>query len=82
MLAEARRLRRDDGDSEFNPYVDELVSGVVGHQGRIDDVLSTYSLGWTLERMPGVDRAIQIARSGNPDRRRTEIHRRVSGRRD
>ena len=58
VLAEARRLRRDDGDSEFNPYVDELVSGVVGHQGRIDDVLSTYSLGWTLERMPGVDRAI------------------------
>jgi DNA-binding response OmpR family regulator len=29
-----------------------------------------------------LDRAIQIARSGNPDRRRTEIHRRVSGRRD
>lgn len=38
--------------------MDELVSGVVQHQGRIDDVLSTYSLGWTLERMPGVDRAI------------------------
>lgn len=58
VLAEARRLRREDGDSDLNPYVDELVSGVVQHQGRIDDVLSTYSLGWTLERMPGVDRAI------------------------
>lgn len=58
VLAEARRLRREDGDSDLNPYVDELISGVVQHQGRIDDVLSTYSLGWTLERMPGVDRAI------------------------
>jgi N utilization substance protein B len=31
---------------------------VAAHRERIDDILSTYSLGWTLARMPGVDRAI------------------------
>lgn len=58
VLEEAHRLRRDEGEPDFNPYVDELVRGVVEHQARIDELLSTYSLGWTLERMPAVDRAI------------------------
>jgi N utilization substance protein B len=31
---------------------------VASHQERIDELLTTYSLGWTLERMPGVDRSI------------------------
>lgn len=58
VLAEAERLRRVDGEEPMNPYVAELVAGVAAHQERIDDILSTYSLGWTLSRMPGVDRAI------------------------
>ena len=44
--------------AQLNPYAAELVAGVVTHQERIDELLTTYSLGWTLERMPGVDRAI------------------------
>ena len=32
--------------------------GVVEHSGRIDDLLSTYSEGWSLERMAAVDRNI------------------------
>ncbi len=41
-----------------NPYVSTLVEGVVTHQGRIDELLSTYSSGWALDRMPAVDRNI------------------------
>jgi transcription antitermination protein NusB len=43
-------------DPPLNPYTSELVWGVVEHADRIDDLLTTYSLGWTLDRMPAVDR--------------------------
>ncbi len=58
VLADAERLRTEEGDPALNPYVTELVTGVAAHRERIDELLTTYSLGWTLERMPGVDRAI------------------------
>ena len=32
--------------------------GVVEHQSRIDEVLTTYSKSWTLARMPAVDRNV------------------------
>ncbi|MGH8969742.1 MAG: transcription antitermination factor NusB, partial [Actinomycetes bacterium] len=35
-----------------------LVEGVVAQQARIDELLTTYSQGWSLDRMPAVDRAI------------------------
>jgi N utilization substance protein B len=41
-----------------NPYVSTLVEGVVAHRARIDELLSTYSSGWALDRMPAVDRNI------------------------
>jgi len=41
-----------------NPYVATLVEGVVAHQVRIDELLSTYSAGWALDRMPAVDRNV------------------------
>ncbi len=37
-------------------YAVMLVHGVVAHQGRIDALLATYAQGWSLERMPAVDR--------------------------
>jgi len=39
-----------------NDYTVRLVRGVAEQQGRIDGLLSTYSQGWSLERMPAVDR--------------------------
>ena len=48
--------KADDAAQTVNPYTSELVYGVVEHLDRIDDLLSTYSQGWTLERMPAVDR--------------------------
>ncbi len=38
-------------------YSVELVEGVVDRQERIDEILATYSQGWTLGRMPAVDLA-------------------------
>jgi N utilization substance protein B len=48
----------ETAEVELNPYTAELVWGVVEHADRIDDLLSTYSLGWTLDRMPAVDRNV------------------------
>jgi N utilization substance protein B len=42
----------------LNPYVTTLVDGVVEHQSRIDELISTYSSGWALDRMPVVDRNV------------------------
>lgn len=50
--------RSEDGGPELNVYVSEIVHGVVEHGEYIDEVISTYSLGWTLPRMPAVDRSI------------------------
>lgn len=41
-----------------NDYTVDLVEGVAAHKSRIDSMLGTYAEGWTLMRMPGVDRAI------------------------
>lgn len=38
-------------------YTVQLVRGVLEHWSAIDEVLRTYSHGWSLERMPAVDRA-------------------------
>lgn len=41
-----------------NPYTDQIVRGVQEHNDQIDETLSTYAQGWSLDRMPAVDRAI------------------------
>ncbi|HTZ43526.1 MAG TPA: transcription antitermination factor NusB [Jatrophihabitans sp.] len=45
-------------DPPINDYTVELVEGVTEHRAAIDELLSEYSEGWTIERMPGVDRAV------------------------
>ncbi|MDP9996695.1 MULTISPECIES: transcription antitermination factor NusB [Micrococcaceae] len=52
------RARREKTDQIINPYTLEIVEGVVSQQTAIDEFLETYSQGWTLERMPSVDRII------------------------
>ncbi|MDR7158772.1 MULTISPECIES: transcription antitermination factor NusB [unclassified Arthrobacter] len=52
------RARREKTDQIVNPYTLEIVEGVVSQQTTIDEFLETYSQGWTLERMPSVDRII------------------------
>ena len=45
-----------EGEGPTNPHTETLVRGVDEHRARIDELLSTYSQAWTLERMPAVDR--------------------------
>lgn len=46
------------GDPPVGEYSVDLVEGVVAHRERIDELLATYSQGWSLDRMPAVDRAV------------------------
>jgi len=41
-----------------SPYAAELVRGVQSHRGQIDELLGAHAHGWTLDRMPAVDRNI------------------------
>jgi N utilization substance protein B len=41
-----------------NDYTVELVQGVTEHRTHLDEVISTYAQGWTLARMPAVDRNV------------------------
>ena len=47
-----------EGDGPTNDYTAVLVRGVVEHQAEIDALLTEYSTGWTLDRMPAVDRNV------------------------
>ncbi|MDN5813585.1 MAG: transcription antitermination factor NusB [Micrococcaceae bacterium] len=55
---EAMRLRRETTDITVNEYTLTLIEGVMAQGERIDEILSTYAKGWTLERMPAVDRTL------------------------
>ncbi len=41
---------------EHLSYTVSLVEGVATHRTRIDELIASYAEGWTLERMPPVDR--------------------------
>lgn len=45
-------------DPPVNDYTVELVEGVSGNAARIDEVLAEVADGWTVARMPDVDRAV------------------------
>ncbi|OSM44665.1 transcription antitermination factor NusB [Nesterenkonia sp. PF2B19] len=52
---EVLRVRREKADLVVDDYVVTVLDGVVSHRERIDELLTTYSRGWSLERMPRVD---------------------------
>jgi N utilization substance protein B len=52
----AERVRR--ADPPVPEYTVEIVEGVSDRRERIDELLATYAQGWTVDRMPGVDRAL------------------------
>ena len=45
-----------EASSPINPYTEQLVNGVVAQVDRIDELIATYAEGWSLDRMPAVDR--------------------------
>lgn len=54
----ALTARREKTGQIINSYSVDLVEGVTAMAESIDEFLQTYSQGWTLERMPAVDRII------------------------
>jgi N utilization substance protein B len=64
--AEQRRLdplellseRQAAADPPVPAYTADLVRGVVANRERLDELISTYTQSWPLERMPAVDRAV------------------------
>lgn len=52
----ARRIAEPGTQAPVPQYSVDLVEGVVAHLDRIDEVLATHSHGWTVPRMPAVDR--------------------------
>lgn len=58
VLVATEQRRADDGQASMNAYVTEVVEGVTAHREYIDELLGSYSMGWALDRMPAVDRAI------------------------
>ncbi len=54
LLAE----RSLDADRPMPAYTVQVVNGVTEHRARLDELLTTYSQGWSVERMPAVDRSL------------------------
>ena len=46
------------GEPPVNEYTVRLVRGIAEHRARLDELVATYSQGWSLERMPTVDRNV------------------------
>ncbi|HLU98215.1 MAG TPA: transcription antitermination factor NusB [Thermobifida alba] len=57
-VSEVVERRRAQAEPPINEFTERLATGVEEHRERIDELLETYSIGWTLERMPVVDRNI------------------------
>lgn len=53
-----QRLERPTTQTPLPDYTATLVRGVVGSWHPLNEALETYSQGWTLERMPAVDRSL------------------------
>ncbi|WP_035840806.1 transcription antitermination factor NusB [Kitasatospora azatica] len=57
-VARAREPKPDEGVPQVAEYTMQLVEGYVQHARRIDELISSYAVGWTLDRMPVVDRNV------------------------
>jgi N utilization substance protein B len=40
------------------PYAEQIVAGISDHQAEIDSLIVEHAVGWSLARMPVVDRAV------------------------
>lgn len=58
--AESRMsLAEDNADvSPLNPYTMTVVRGVTEHATHVDELIAAHLQGWTIERLPAVDRAV------------------------
>ena len=63
LREEADRAAAQPQRSSSWPYAEEIVRGVIENGPAIDRLIEEHAVGWTLARMPAVDRAIlRVAR--------------------
>jgi transcription antitermination protein NusB len=58
LAREESRARSTPERATSWPYARQIVEGVRDHADDIDERISAHASGWTLDRMPAVDRAI------------------------
>lgn len=58
LAEEARRAAAQPQRSSSWPYAEQIVRGIDAAQAEIDALIEQHAVGWTLARMPVVDRAI------------------------
>ncbi len=58
LAVEQARADADPKRASSWGYARDIVVGITEHGDEIDELIETYSQGWTLARMPIVDRAI------------------------
>jgi N utilization substance protein B len=58
LLREEARARSTPERASSWPYAREIVEGVRDHTDEIDERIGSHASGWSLDRMPAVDRAI------------------------
>jgi N utilization substance protein B len=57
VMETMRAMAQPERNSSWG-YAREIVQGVIDHRSEIDELIETYSQGWSLNRMPTLDRAI------------------------
>lgn len=59
-VAEARNIlsEKQSDVRPLNPYTVTVARGVTKHAAHVDDLIASHLQGWTLDRLPAVDRAI------------------------
>jgi N utilization substance protein B len=59
-VADSRNTLAETDSEVFalNPYTVTVARGVTEHAAHVDELISAHLQGWTLERLPAVDRAI------------------------
>ena len=58
VAAESKRAASEPDRAASWMYAREIVDGVTDHREEIDELIVSYAQGWTLDRMPHVDRSL------------------------
>lgn len=58
LATEAARAEAQPDRQASWQYAREIVVGIAEHGDEIDELIETYAQGWTIDRMPTLDRAI------------------------
>ncbi|GAA4264768.1 transcription antitermination factor NusB [Frondihabitans peucedani] len=58
LVQETQRAMANPERTSSWGYARDIVQGVIENRPEIDELIETYSQGWSLQRMPTIDRAI------------------------